>query len=328
MNRTLLALAATLLASSSLAENAAPRVPCELKQHASLDVRVDKGLLVPVRVNGRAATMLLDTSAAMSTIYQDAAREHGFEQPLMRPSWGWTWNGVPMMRGAWIESLTVGDIDFGRTHLLVIPDRARSSRPSMGEIGLLGMDLFRRFDFELDLSHGKLRLFSQHRCPGRVVYWADTFATAPIFRDDENVMYFPLELEGRKIQAGIATDESATTVSVDVTRKIFGFDHRSPGVTLEASDDPGQPRAHYRAMRLTAPGLTVTNTRIRLLPSNKRCRRLLNRGGEIGYYRGPSQQLCGGAYPMYLGRNILQELRMYFATGENRVYFTAANAAN
>jgi hypothetical protein len=34
-------------------------------------------------------------------------------------------------------------------------------------------------DFELDLAHNKLSLFSQDHCPQVGLYWSDTYASVP-----------------------------------------------------------------------------------------------------------------------------------------------------
>ncbi len=54
-----------------------------------------------------------------------------------------------------------------------------------------------------------------------------------------------------------------------------------------------------------------------------RCKLHLNAGPDraAGYLPACVQ------FPMKLGRNVLQELRMYFATSEGRLYFTAAKQA-
>ena len=72
-------------------------------------------------------------------------------------------------------------------------------------------------------------------------------------------------------------------------------------------------------MKLTAPGLTVTNARIQLVDGDEKCP--LARDPHIAHYR------CLGRYPMRLGGEILSGLRMYFATKEKKLYFTSSDAS-
>jgi hypothetical protein len=92
---------------------------------------------------------------------------------------------------------------------------------------------------------------------------------------------------------------------------------------LGDANDDGEV-AHYRAMRLTAPGLTVSDTRIRLSVPRQLGGCILEtrgrKGGGVGYTG------CENVYPMSLGRNILTQLRLYFATKEQILYFTAVGA--
>ena len=151
------------------------------------------------------------------------------------------------------------------------------------------------------------------------MYWSDTYASAPLYRGKLGELYFPMELEGKKVQTTISPSDRFTTLTTDVTRLFYGFDESSPGVEAEREAD--DVTYHYRAMQLTAPGLTVSNAKIRLRKPQKGCQLELpaRRTSGAGYE-------CMGAHPMKLGRNVLQKLRLYFATKEKRLYFTSAEA--
>jgi hypothetical protein len=56
---------------------------------------------------------------------------------------------------------------------------------------------------------------------------------------------------------------------LDVARRLYGFDASSPGVQTE-TDAAGDEISHYIAMKMTAPGLTVTHPKIALVPPPKR----------------------------------------------------------
>jgi hypothetical protein len=78
-------------------------------------------------------------------------------------------------------------------------------------------------------------------------------------------------------------------------------------------------------MKMTAPGLAVKNPSIKLTQppaAEVGCR--LNaskrRAAGAGY------EDCLGPVPLKVGLSLLAELRLYFATKENVMYFTAANA--
>jgi hypothetical protein len=64
---------------------------------------------------------------------------------------------------------------------------------------------------------------------------------------------------------------------------------------------------------------------IRLAPPVKRCT-LSNTGmfGEVPEFKGRNDHLCFGVYPLVLGRQAIEHLRLYFATSQKTIYFTVA----
>jgi hypothetical protein len=173
--------------------------------------------------------------------------------------------------------------------------------------------VFRNLDFEIDLAHRKLNLFSQEHCPGVVVYWSDTFAVVPLYRGTLGNLYLPLELNGKKVDATISPANAVSTLNIDAAKKLYDIDAREAGKGPEA----------HRTMQFSAPGLTVNNSKVLLEEPAHKCL-LRTRGGESG--AAGYHDNCAGHFPMRVGRNVLQELRLYFAMKEQKLYFTAATA--
>ncbi len=216
------------------------------------------------------------------------------------------------------EELTVGDLKYSKGFFLVAPMPIDTPVIEGVEvIGWLSGSAFRGVDFELDLAHRKFNVFSQDHCPGEVVYWSDQYSSAELLRGKTGELFFAVELEGKKVYAAISNSRPVTTIGTDVTRAFYGFDKSSPGI--EEVRAPDGAAYHYRAMQLTAPGLTVTNARIQLIDHDgDECP--LDRGRKLARYR------CVGGYPMYLGSDVLRQLRLYFARKEGKLYYTSAEA--
>jgi len=80
----------------------------------------------------------------------------------------------------------------------------------------------------------------------------------------------------------------------------------------------------YRTMALTSGGLQVLNAQIILEPPSdclKTAHVVTDRDGAVGFDKG-----CMGVYPLHLGMSVLKKLRVYLATKEQKMYFTAADA--
>jgi hypothetical protein len=75
-------------------------------------------------------------------------------------------------------------------------------------------------------------------------------------------------------------------------------------------------------MKMTARGLIVTNADVELIPGGKGC--------IVSHLSGPEHSAayenCYGTPPLTLGLDVLQHLRLYFATEEHVLYVTAADA--
>jgi hypothetical protein len=129
-----------------------------------------------------------------------------------------------------------------------------------------------------------------------------------------------MELDGKKIETTLAAGNRTTTLSTDVTRKLFNFDKNSPDMESE-TDPAGRTTVHYRAMKLSGEGLQIINAHITLIDRPQSACRLGSEAGAAAY------DGCFGVHPLQLGRNVLAKLRIYIATKEKVLYFTPAEAS-
>jgi hypothetical protein len=223
------------------------------------------------------------------------------------------------------QILTFGTLQMLHAQFLLVPRTAESSALSDpgADVGAIGLDMFSKVDFELDFMNKKLNLYSQEHCPGSVVYWANNYASTPFRRGAMGEAYFPFEIEGKKIEASLSTGTSITTLTTDATKRLYGFDEHSADIETR-KDSEGNVTAQYRAMAITTPGLNVTNTQIQLAqrPMKECSLQLRGRGDGVAQYF----NCTGSEAPLHIGLNVLEKLHLYFATKENVLYFTAADA--
>jgi predicted aspartyl protease len=296
-------------------------VDCKLKRYASIDltVGVNGRLLVPVAIENTDAMMVLDTGTAFSSIWQDAAVTLGlhpipFPKGTAAPSFG----NIPINQHAESRGFLLGSLKFAAVDFLVLPESSRAIFGTPATIvGIIGMDVFSRVDVELDIAHSQLNLYSQDHCPGNVVYWADTYDAVPMKRGLAGNFSFPIELNGKKIEATISTGNSRTTLSADLERKLF-HDASDPSTTGRDTASAGAAGDSYRLMEITANGLKVINAQVALVASRSPDCKLTTIDGASAYTG------CFGAYPLELGFSVLSKLHLYLATKERVLYFTAA----
>lgn len=283
---------------------------CVLEQLASLDVAWDgpgnKPLypLVTLALDDQPASFFFQASSFWSVAKAEVAEQLKLPVRLFALN-------VSLRHYIVVPKVTLGHLVLKDVTLGLV-----SSKSLLGEkgVGALAMGSLTAVDIELDLRHDKINLFSSNRCDADPVYWADTYAVARMHRGKLNDLYFDMELEGKKLQTALGTTVADSTIRSAISRRLFGFDDTSPD-----SDSSH----HYRAMALTANGLRVANAHIYARKSTdceKKSNLRIDEEGALGFGQ------CYGAYPLTLGLSVLKDLRIYIATKENKMYFTAWDA--
>jgi hypothetical protein len=132
-----------------------------------------------------------------------------------------------------------------------------------------------------------------------------------------------MTLDGKTVSAMVNTIGHRTYMGFNVANKLFGLTGQSEGVRTADKEvtgiDPSE--AIYPFHALVADGLTVSNPKIYLYGDHTDpiC------DGKTRVVKWPYADMttsCNGGSDIQLGTNLLSALRLYFAFGENTVYFT------
>jgi hypothetical protein len=308
----------TLLANTPSV--AADANKCGLTRYASLDLVLvgDSNLLVPVTIQNTRAYMALNMASPLSSVTEKVVRDLSLPTKSIPFNVGVHAGKSKVQDTATATPFAVGALQFKSAEFLVLPQfRFPWNVAGAPVVGLLGMDVFKQVDIELDVAHRKMNLFSQEHCPEHVVYWSAKYDSAPIRFGALGEFYFPMVLDGKKLETTLATSNSTTTLRTDATRKLFNFDSHSTDVETE-TDSSGNTTSHYRAMKLSGEGLDIINARISLVdPPTAGCYLSSHQGAA-------SYDGCYGVHPLALGQNVVSKLHFYIATKEKMLYFTAA----
>jgi predicted aspartyl protease len=142
---------------------AGPR--CGLTQAAALPIALTGDQpLVDIGINGRAARMLLDTGAAHSVLTRAAAMRLGLRMKpgVVTASQGV--GGVSRDFAVTAADLRLGALALGDRVTDVVPDRIGVPGTASPD-GLLGMDILRAYDLDLDFGRRRLTLYRGPACP-------------------------------------------------------------------------------------------------------------------------------------------------------------------
>jgi predicted aspartyl protease len=292
-------LAALLLAASVQAASSAPE-GCRLERIAEIPVTSlpDGRFTVPVTVAGRKLNFLLDTGGAYGTI--SSAQANDLHLPVGNVSGGLRGvAGTKYSSASVLGSITLGGIDWLALYLYVDPDLPP------GVDGTLAPDIMKKIDLDIDLSHGKLGLFTQNHCRGKVVYWTTSgYILLPMDMDKDKHIEVPITLDGVKIKAQLDTGAQTSIVSMRALRAL-GLSEKSPTLKALTDSEARYQMYDHPFKKLEFDGITVNNPNIKVVSDNFLPSRWVD---------------------MIIGVSIVRQLHVYIDYDEEKLYITAADA--
>jgi hypothetical protein len=322
------------VACSSIALPLHAAEPCKLSMIGDLKVAIGPagGVLIPVSIDGQDAWMVLGLHNGLSDVVpQTVAAYHLAPHKLMenkgtgshlREQSERIKSGKQAINNfVRIDSLRIGQLDLTGFEALIGQGPPGPMPRYLGKpvIGRLGSSLAKLFDVELNLAENNVRLFKAQGCKEAPVYWAKEFTAVPMHFDVSGTMIFDMDLEGRKIDTALATDTGNSVLDRRSTERFFAFKPDAP--ELERQTLPNGEVVTFRAMSLTAEGVKVNNTRVRLIDrKDSPCKLDRNKSSAIVYAN------CFNVTPFALGTDVLKRLRLIIVNGQDSIYVTAAAA--
>jgi predicted aspartyl protease len=195
------------------------RAACEIHARAEVPFTLTGGhLLVPLTVNGNAATFVLDTGAERSLVTPDAVRR----LDLVSDQWvGTTMRGVGGVvehQNADPRSLTLGGVALRRHTITHDTSLTVGALPEMGAggtvEGLLGRDFLSVFDLQLDMTEHRLTLYDVKGCSGRFLPWTQPYSAIAVATPMTHALVLPITLDGQLLSALLDTGASASIVTL------------------------------------------------------------------------------------------------------------------
>ena len=302
-------LSAATLSSPVLAQDCKP-----IKPVASMKGVVDSGgrMLVPVTMNGNPNYLMLATYST-ETIVGNAARD--FNLPI-RKSVGNVvrTDGSLINQYALTKEFKLGQITMtGDIAFFVEEDNPDYKTNKYG--GTIGLYYLVAHDIDIDYGNGLLNLIDPDHCPGNVLYWKPSVVSViPIIYDSVGNITLKVKLDGVELWAVLATENSGTTLNLDVAKDKLKFDPAAPD--LEKSGDDKFPVYRKRFATLEMNGLVVSNPQVSIIPDKIRKR-------IDQHTTGTSTQIDDAKLnEIMLGANILSKLHVYIAVKEKKLYIS------
>jgi predicted aspartyl protease len=298
---------------------------CKLMRITTVPLTIDSEgrVLLPVRINGAEKHFVLSTGTGQSDIYPDAA------DSLQLHQWQLKSNREIYMGGAQahffvnVPEFEIGTAKITRLPLIVRPGNRRLA----GIDGVLGSDPLDQFDVELDFAKSELTLFSRKHCPQQVVYWSSTYARVPFSMTRRRHAVFTATLDGQKVYTALDTGTGHTILSAQTAKERFGLIQGSPGmepVSNSAPIDSGVLFSH-RFNLLDLDGVAVKHPLIEVHSDDSKNAFDANHETDVRQHDAKYEKRLD-VQELHLGTDVLRELHLYIAYGEQAVYFTSASA--
>src|SRR5581483_678433 len=182
--------------------------------------------LIEGKINGQPVTVLIDTGATGTFVWESAATSLGL--PL---------GGVPGVRvfGAGGETrilaTTVKDLEIGaykatEVRLIAVRDRTPANPqpydPSTVAL-VLGEEFFSSFSTEFDLEHGFVRLLRPEGCkPDQVAYWATSYSLAELepVRVENPRIRMDVLINGKHVAAELDTGAPVSSIELGIAERV------------------------------------------------------------------------------------------------------------
>jgi tetratricopeptide (TPR) repeat protein len=204
---------------------------CKMEQFLSIPITmVGYKPVVTAQINGMEAHLVLDTGAFFGLLYPQAAKRAGLRvgtSPLLLQGVGGTVRpGLVTIKDFVIGNQTVHHLD-----MLVYGDRL-----SGGDMdGILGQNLMRAGDIEIDLAHGVARLMKNTGCTDfNLAYWhgSDPVNVLHVYPTDVNQPHViaDVQVNGHDIRAVFDTGAGNSGLSLSAAARA-GVTPKTPGVT-------------------------------------------------------------------------------------------------
>ena len=212
---------------------------CTVRRRAVLPVTQALLPLVPAQINGRPATLVLDTGAESSILNAAAAKRLGVTD---RYDFARSMRGIgnAVQTGdARLDSMSLGGAALSYPRVLV--GRITLNLGGVEPDGLLGASLLSDFDLDLDFPHNRLVLYDRLECPGLRPPWPGRFVTLQTTRSLSSHPFFPISADGHALTASLDSGAQRTVISAAAAqRAAIGPDTRMPGTAIRARGASGE----------------------------------------------------------------------------------------
>ena len=304
---------AGLFSPAALAAECGPLKLLSTIKMTPMDNNPDDVRMIPVTINDQVKNFLFDTGGSMTQISRKAAEDLKLDIVNSNIEM-YDVNGNISRKGTTAEKLVVGRMAFSRVFMPVTTLKDMD--------GLISSNLLVNYDIDLDFPGNTMNYISRDHCPGAVMYWkADAIGVAPMRLVGNTRITVKVTLDDQTFDAFIDTGATTSFIGEKVAKYFFHLPLGAPGdkVTDNINGEKVIKAYLHTFNKLTFGGVTIDHPQIDILEDK------MNRNGDKAQQTGNRALLNNAEMVlpnMVIGMNMLKDLHVYIAFGENRLYLT------
>ncbi len=182
---------------------------CRLQKLAEVPVRiVDNVPVLAVQINGRPASLVLDTGSDHTVLNRIAARRLGVPETAAAREIRGAGGAVSVGSGR-MDVMGIGDLNLARVPVLL----ADNPRPPLD--GLLGIDVLVDFEVELDVPRRRAAFYRARSCPAARPDWTGRIVSLPVQQQAGTGHFFvSMEVDGQPLRGMLDSGASRSTLSL------------------------------------------------------------------------------------------------------------------
>ena len=200
--------------------------PCQLSKVANLPVTVtpQNEILVAGKIAGQPVQFRVDTGSQVTIMDEPVRKRFGVSVVDNGNTETGVGGRVHFLNGT-VPGFSLGDFPTANISLHVAAHQFLAG----DTVGLIGQDMFGKFDVEYDLAGQKIAWFNHNSCPGEPIYWSQNFSEADIdTRNDQPIVR--ITVNGTPARALLDTGTPVTVISWSLAHRL-GVDKSTSGVT-------------------------------------------------------------------------------------------------
>ena len=216
----------------------------------------------------------------------------------------------------------IGDATGHNLQLIIANDKEMGkSEPYDGR---MTGDFFAKYDIEFDFAGKKLTFLSATNCSEKeIVHWPATVVATVPMTISGGKMKVPVTIQGHTIDAVIDTGFAHTVMRREIAESL-GLKAQAPDMVPDGDvrDGLGQPVYVHTFPQISFSGITATNVPVRI-QTNSMVHQI-NRTPILGSRAQFATDPASKVPDLAIGMDVLHQLHIYAAFGENKLYMTAA----